>query len=547
MKCPTCFAAATFCFLLGLGMAAPAPGQQQERRTGKTVFDRFTGLSQQRRIIINDDSSYPRADEGIEAVLDARFRNTLGTGVGAYFVCVGHSSTGSGPNAPELPARVGCMLNWWSSGQEAPAMIDKLTRAYIKAVHEADMPICASLRMNDIHDAWEADRLFYPLKLQRPDLLLGAGTRIPGDARHWRYADPEGSVVMAAFWSGFDYAKEEVRQHFLGFIRYCCRTYDFDGLELDYFRHPLFFKLGEEEQNLDTMTQFVRQVRELLDQIGRARGRPYRLVARVPDSLELARRTGLDVEEWLKGNLLDMLVVGGGYMPYAGRLKELIDLAHDHDVPAYPCINHFGSEGLKDRDPIHVRSIASNFWALGADGVYIFNYNAVPRGSEKHRCLSEMNDPDMLIGMDKQYLADSSTSWNAGSIRYLGHVNPPPQFPVRLIDGTPIELVVGDDLATATGQGILDEARLRVKVSNMDKEEGIAIKINGTSVPSEVIHRADAETFEAVVGAPPLKQGINRIVILPGRKCLGRFSSAVSELELAVRYKHGGEKGDKSD
>ena len=61
-----------------------------------------------------------------------------------------------------------------------------------------------------------------------------------------------------------------------------------------------------------------------------------------------------------------MLIVGGGYMAYGSRLKEFIDLAHTYGVPAYPSTNHF-------KRPIDAVGQASNFWALGADGVYLFN------------------------------------------------------------------------------------------------------------------------------------------------------------------------------
>ena len=39
--------------------------------------------------------------------------------------------------------------------------------------------------------------------------------------------------------------------------------------------------------------------------------------------------------------------------------------------------------------------------ALGADGVYVFNYAGLEDGSEKHKCLSQMGDPTTLLGLDK--------------------------------------------------------------------------------------------------------------------------------------------------
>ena len=470
-------------------------------RTGPVQGEKVRQMSPRRRIILNDDgeaASGGRLPDGtpgapafatIEELLDARFNSCVDTQVDSYFW--------------------GIQTPWYITGYVPGAQ-----EAIIGAARRAGMEIFASLRMNDIHDAWRPE-LWDPLKLSRPDVLLGTqeGKSLPQDA------------IMNAFWSGFDYAKPEVRQYILDFIDSYCRKYDYDGLELDYFRHPLFFKLGEEEQNLPTMTGFVRQVRQILDEIGRGRGRPYLLAIHVPDSPELARRTGLDVERWLKEGLLDLLIVGGGYMPYAGRYKKFIDLAHRYDVPAYACINHF-------QEPIQMRSWASNFWALGADGVYVFNYAGVPQGSDKQRCLTEMGDANALVGLDKQYLPD-----NGGSTFYCGHVNPPRQFPVRLIDGTPIELVVGDDLVKAARQGILEEACLRVKVANMDESEGITITINSTSLPADTIKRVDAETFEAVVTASLLQRGINHIVILPGLHSIGRLSSTVEGLELPVRYK----------
>jgi len=484
------------------------------------------------RLIVNDDgdAQYPqvnaRAAEGAEGFLSARFASTVGTKVDAYFFCVGNG---------EIPP--------W--GLKTPEAIGDANQVMIEAARRAGMKIFASLRMNDIHDAWAA-KLTYPLKVRRPDLLIG-NQYWPEGYPHLlkdEQAQPRGGypadALLRAFWSAFDYAKPEVRQHRLRFIRRICRKYDFDGFELDFFRHPLFFKLGEEYENLDTMTEFVGQVRQLLNQIGRMRGRPYVLAVRVPDSPAMALRTGLDVEEWLRQGLVDMLVVGGGYMPYSGRLKEFIDMAHRYGIPAYPCINHF-------QEPIKMRSYASNFWALGADGVYLFNFGGAGEGTPQQACLSQMQDPDVLRGLDKLYLPD-----NGCSIFYTGYANPSPQFPVRLVWGKPIELVVGDDLQQAAREGLLGEVLLQIKVSNLAafpelnemilknevlSDERIAIQINGSRIPDQDIKRVDNKTFVASVTAPPLKRGINQIVVLHGPNSVGALSATVDGIELFVDYK----------
>jgi hypothetical protein len=475
----------------------------------------------QRRFIVNDDGEAEPIAKGrtVEAYLAQRFQDAVGSQVDAYFICVG--STDRGPATGKKP-RLQDTQNRWYPAMKAPPEIDRMTRAYLEAAKEAGMEIFASIRMNDIHDAW-APRLTYPLKMARPDLLLG-NTR-----------DHAPDAVMRAFWSGFDYAKEEVRRHFLDFIRTYCRQYDYDGLELDYFRHPLFFKPGEARQNLDTMTSFVRKVRGILREIGQERGRPYLLAIRVPDTPAMALRTGLDVEQWMKEGLLDMLIVGGGYMPYAGRLESFIDLAHRYGLPAYPCINHF-------REPLAMRSLASNFWALGADGIYLFNYFGVRLGmeggrlrpevsdsAERLKVLSQIGDPASITGLEKRFVAD-----NGASIFYCGFTNPQGQFPVRLVEARPIKLVVGDDVGGADRPP--SELLLNINVEDVPAGEGIAVEVNGAAVPLASLERTGETSFTARLQQEPLKRGLNTIAVLPGPNSTGRLSSRVTGLELQVSY-----------
>ena len=475
----------------------------------------------QRRIIVNDDGEAEplTRDRPLEAYLAQRFQDAVGSQVDSYFICVG--STDRGPATGKKP-RLQDTQNRWYPAMKSPPEIDRMTRAYLEAAKTANMEIFASIRMNDIHDAW-APRLTYPLKMARPDLLLGAR------------ADHAPDAVMRAFWSGLDYAKEEVRNHFLDFIRTYCRQYDYDGLELDYFRHPLFFKLGEARRHLDTMTGFVRTVRDILREIGRERGRPYLLAIRVPDTLAMALRTGLDVEQWMKEGLLDLLIVGGGYMPYAGRLQTFVDLAHRYGIPAYPCINHF-------REPVAMRSLASNIWAMGADGVYLFNYFGVDSGmeggrmvpqvsdsAERRKVLSQIGDPASLTGLEKRFVAD-----NGASIFYTGFTNPRGQLPARLMEATPIELVVGDDVGQADRQA--SELVLNISVEEVAAGEGIAVEVNGARVPSASLERTGDESFTARLQEEPLKRGLNTIVVLPGPDSTGRLSSKVTGVELQVRY-----------
>ena len=116
-------------------------------------------------------------------------------------------------------------------------------------------------------------------------------------------------------------------------------------------------------------------------------------------------------------------------------------------------------------------------------------------------------------------MGTSSTEYKADNgcgIFYCGHVNLPPRFPVRLLDGTPIGLVVGDDLSKAASLGILKEARLQIEVANMHEREGITVKVNGDLIDPAGIRREKADTFEVAVTTPPIRRGINQVVITLG-------------------------------
>ena len=120
---------------------------------------RRQAAARRRRLIVNDDgapqyaASNPRAGEGVEGFLSARFQPCVGTQVDSYFWCVA-----DGQDPP--------------FGTRGHPSIGDADAVIIGAARAAGMEIFASLRMNDTHDAFEP-KLTYPLKVRRPDLLLG--------------------------------------------------------------------------------------------------------------------------------------------------------------------------------------------------------------------------------------------------------------------------------------------------------------------------------------------------------------------------------------
>ena len=487
--------------------------------------ERARAAKRSRRIIFNDDgdAQFPHWNPDIgkapNAFLDARFNHCVNKQVDSYFWCV---------DDPDIRP----------PGWETPPGLGDLSQTLLEACRKQGFEAFLTVRLNDTHDA--CDGITHPLKKAHPEYLLNAEKAYPEDS------------VMRMHWSGFDYAFEEVREHHLRLIQTFCGKYDFDGLELDFSRHPLFFKPGEEERHLDTMTAFVRRVRELLDELGRSRARPWLLGALVPETPALGLRIGLDVETWLRKGLLDLVTTGWGYRPYSQKVEEMIALGHRYGVPVYPNINASAILDKTGHLVERLRGMASNCFAKGADGVYVFNlFSPVQRklapADEVYGALREIGDPQTLKGKDKLFGMIPAVKFPHGA--YSSTRSP---LPVSIVEGAPVDFFVGDDVAAEDRTGNVRDVRMIARVTGIDADEDIVFLANGRPY-REPTRRATDEPFvaqypwywqeekggvilEYAVAPQAVTQGGNAFAFKPGPNSPGRVSSKVQEIWVWVRY-----------
>ena len=139
-------------------------------------------------------------------------------------------------------------------------------------------------------------------KFDHPQCLIGDLTddTAPKSFQYWQR-------------QAMNYALDQVRQYIYGMAEELVKGYDLDILELDFIRFAFYFRQAEAYAQRHVMTSFVRQIKKLCNDSGKQRGRPVRLSARVPDTIELGLRSGIDTAEWLSQGLLDMITIGGGY------------------------------------------------------------------------------------------------------------------------------------------------------------------------------------------------------------------------------------------
>ena len=140
------------------------------------------------------------------------------------------------------------------------------------------------------------------------------------------------------------------------------------------------------------------------------------------DSLETSLLLGQDVRAWLAEGLIDVLVVGLGYLPYNYKMRQWRALGDEFGVPVYPSVNTntfipWYKERMARESAWHeaIRATASWWWQEGADGIYLFNLFCQEDGDvgpmEKdlvYAPLSEVGDPAALAGTSKLYGISSS-------------------------------------------------------------------------------------------------------------------------------------------
>ena len=332
--------------------------------------------------------------------------------------------------------------------------------------HENRMEAFASLRMNDVHDGfWH-----------------GWVTRWKKEHGHF-LVGKTGMLDERKFYiTAQDFSHEEVRRRKFEIIEEVCERYDIDGVELDYIRHPVLFSrsmqgLVVNQREVAIMTGFMRRIRIRMDEIAALRGRPLLLAARVPDSFTLSRRVGLDLDQWVKEGLVDLLVLGGGYAQNSVDVVGFARAAHEHNVRVYPCYNTGVSRNLGSIVE-HMRALAANWHRAGADGIYLWNmYGPGDVEDDRHTTLSELGDLRTLLGKDKIYGLDGPI------YKHYAFVSSPTPLPRLLREGATqsFSLAISDDLETDARTGLPAESGLELKLQALVQTDMLRTRVNGES------------------------------------------------------------------
>ena len=249
----------------------------------------------------------------------------------------------------------------------------------------------------------EAPKVYrIPLKEEHPEWLF----RTWGENGYWNYAE------------------EGVRQYYLRNLREVSEMYEFDGIELDFAR-GFVFPPGQAWRLRQHMTEFLRQLRLMLLEVGARRGKPFLLAARVPENLMGCHFDGLDVETWAREKLVDIFVLG--CRSFEVDLDAFGRITAGRNIKLYPALDHHHASDGYCTPPIEVfRGVVSNWRRQGADGLQTFNFSYGPRGEDEpwwtmhQQFYRELSSKDGFKGLDKTFVVQRHGGGHGPSV----HPNP---------------------------------------------------------------------------------------------------------------------------
>ena len=343
---------------------------------------------------------------------------------------------------------------------------------------------------------------------------------------------------------GLDFKHEAVRRERFALIEETLQRYPVDGFELQLNYMPYYFRPDEVEAGRRTMTEWIRSVYQAVKGSGEGR----ELVLRVPASLEQCESVGMDIREWLRQGIVDVLVPQG-----PGRFDPMLDLgpmlsaARGTDCRIHGYLpSTVDSDRLMESTLPITRAAACNLWDQGVDGLYVAQwFSTWPYRSSFYERLRELPHPDVMAPRDKHYFLQTTTG------RYPNRRGR--QLPAELEVDRPVSLEfrISDELPRWARTGRVHQVLLRIRMSNSTELDRIEFRLNGKPLPDSRLRKINEMfklkiprffqfgywyVYKLDVDHWPVR-GLNRLEVeLKQRDPEVTPRIAVSNLELEIKY-----------
>ena len=431
--------------------------------------------------------------------------------------------------------------------------------------------VLAAIRLSDTHHRSlnPADPLCSQFAIDHPGYVI---------------KQPDGRTNETAL----DYSIAAVRDHRMGIMKEIVTGYPVDGLELNFVRWAKHFPRDKGREKAPIMTRYVERIRRMMDESGRRRknGKRLTLGVRVPESLHTCWLAGVDIETWVRKGWIDFVVVStwnntDPQLPVDEFSKFTRPAGVDTIVtmgnmigslssgPPIPLDRGTARSG-KHADgyvsmllnTAEARGAAANFYTYGADSISFWNV-----GIHFGREVTASPDQRKRIEAWTHAVGTRERVW-AGPRTYrflpmgkgIGARKPPVRnYPWAEEGSSPLgqknnpsllftdkrigkRLVYPFRVADGRGGESL-EGRLRFWVYHVTATDKLAVDINGTRVPQQLIRRTAAGELRAglpgtrfeidLPDCPPLR-GDNRLGLVLETRARRDHVPLMEELEVHV-------------
>ncbi|MEA1951935.1 MAG: family 10 glycosylhydrolase [Planctomycetota bacterium] len=533
--------ACAICFLAG-DTPAMAEGERPKLEKKDLKKLRKKAANRARRIVYNDDGCHGVSGTKPEDWLACRVKQVANTQVDTISYC-----SGGGGVFWSHQAKVGEVLGAWveeGHGAYVKQMRDMLIAlkkrgtdplaVVIDYAHKNNIEVFWSYRMNNPECSfatWGLSRR----KREHPEYIMG----VKADFKKYPHSNPKAWYTLS------DFERAEVRDHIVNIFEDVCRRYDIDGIELDFIRHPLFFRPNldgkpVEPRHVAMMTDMLRRIRAVTERESIKRGRPILVTVRAPLSVTSCMNIGIDIRAYLEEDLMDIMIAGQDYiqMSVASSLKDMVDLGHEYQVPVYALLVPPKPYDRYRHDNRAWWAAAMNRWYWGADGIYLFNL--FPTKPDER--FSQLGSVESLKGRDKIYAIDNPAQENVLGTFKMVMVGPN-RLPITVATKkyATARLPVGEDIVANTPAGKTVSTLLRLRLAGMIKGDTIKVKFNGRPLtvagPVKPLTAKPSSAWFHIKFDPKLvKAGYNTIALKLDTKRTATTSVVLDALDVVVSY-----------
>ena len=404
----------------------------------------------------------------------------------------------------------------WRAYENIKSLIDRgldPLNVLIDRAHEKGIEFFASLRQSHSIDPKEVENHFnWQFRIDHPEWCL------KGPGRHC-----------------FNWVHPEVRAERFALIEETVTRYDVDGFEVDWVFDAHYFEPNQVEANAHILTEYMGEVRRVVDDSARKRGRPIALGARVLPTPAGNQKAGLDVAAWIEGDLLDFVVpnvYGDLQMDSDLPFEWLVKQTRSNRCEVYPALqSRVESHKEQPAGLEHYYAGATAYWTKGADGLYL-PWFAWPVQTEGRHILSMIADPELTEEQPKHYVVRRQSE----VADQHGYSSPLPLPLTTGLDaaGQTVPLYVADDSKKV-------RATLRLRLNDTTTHDSMTVSLNGQPLATDTCWRTTIGYLAAWLDYPlprgVLHRGRNVVGVAVHRRPDNLAGQVILEsVELKVEY-----------